>query len=306
MAQTRGSLSQLHDNTDRQVFVMLGRELKKLPPGWREYFKIEQSSRQTEIAMNIVGFGDTPEKPEGEPYVTNLLRPGHQKTVTHTEFGMGFEVTKTALEDDRYDQLQKYSMWLTHSANYVMAKRAANVLNNGFTTETTADGIALFNTAHSLAGGGTFANRAATDEALSWTAVKNAVIVMDTDAKHDSGQLSATVDNLCLIVPPHLEMLADRILNSTGLPGTDANDRNSLRSQRNWKIKVDKLLTSSTAWYIVAGNKDMHGLRAYERRALDQEEPMTDARTKNRLYTISFRYSWYALFPQNSFGSAGA
>ena len=306
MAQTRGSLSQLHDNTDRQVFVMLGNQLKKIPPGWRDYFKVETSTRQTEIAMNIVGFGDVPEKPEGEPYVTNLLRSGHQKTVTHTEFGMGFEATKTALEDDRYDQLAKYAMWLVFSAEYVMGKRAANVLNNGFTTETTADGVSLFNTAHTLAGGGTFGNARSANAALSWDALRDGIITLDTDTKHDSGQLSANVEDLILLVPPQLEMLADRVVNSTGLPGTDANDRNAIKHRRNISIKVNKLLTSSTAWFLFASNKSMHGLRSYERRPLDQEEPMTDARTKNRLYTISFRSSWYALFPQNSFGSAGA
>lgn len=306
MAQTRGSLSQLHDNTDRQVFVMLAKQLKALPPGWRDYFKVEQSSRKTEIAMNIVGFGDVPEKPEGEPYTTDLLRAGHTKTVTHTEFGMGFEVTNTALEDDRYDQLQKYAMWLTHSANYVMGKRAANVLNNGFTTETTADGVALFSTSHVLAGGGTFRNRPSADVALSWNSLRDAIIDLDTETKHDSGQLSANVESLILLVPPHLEMLADRIVNSTGLPGTDANDRNSIKSRRNIEIKVNKLLTDTNAWFVFAANKDMHGLRAYERRALVQEEPMTDPRTKNRLYTVSFRYSWYSLFPQNAWGTAGA
>ena len=308
MAQTRGSLSQLHDNTDRQVFVMLGTSLKKAKEAssWRELFKVENSQRQTEIAMNIVGFGDVPEKPEGDPYVTNLLRPGHEKRVTHTEFGMGFEVTKTALEDDRYDQLKKYAMWLVFSAEYVMGKRAANIFNNGFTTETTADGVAIFSTAHNLAGGGTFANRPSADGALSWNSLRDAIILLDTDTKHDSGQLSANVEDLNLIVPPQLEMLADRIVNSTGLPGTDANDRNSIKSRRNIDIKVNKLLTSTTAWFVKAKNKDMHGFRAYERRALDQEEPMTDARTKNRLYTISFRYSWYGLFPQNSVGNAGA
>ncbi len=306
MAQTRGSLIQLHDNTDRQVFVMLNAQLKKLPPGWRDYFKVEQSSRKTEIAMNIVGFGDVPEKPEGQPYVTDLLRAGHEKTVTHTEFGMGFEVTKTALEDDRYDQLAKYAMWLTHSADYVMGKRAANVLNNGFTTETTADGVALFSTSHILAGGGTFRNRPSSDVALSWNSLRDAIIDLDTETKHDSGQLAANVENLVLLVPPHLEMLADRIVNSTGLPGTDANDRNSIKSRRNIEIKVNKLLTDTNAWFLFPANKDMHGLRAYERRALDQEEPMTDARTKNRLYTVSFRYSWYSLFPQNAWGTAGA
>jgi len=62
MPHTRGSLSQLHDNVDREIFVMLNQQLKKLPPGWKEYFKVEQSSRMTEIAMNIVGFGDVPER----------------------------------------------------------------------------------------------------------------------------------------------------------------------------------------------------------------------------------------------------
>lgn len=306
MAQTRGSLSQLHDNTDRKVFVMLNQQLKKLPPGWRKRIKVESSSRQTEIAMNIVGFGDTPEKPEGQPYATDLLKPGFEKRVTHTEFGLGFEVTETALEDDRYDQLTKYGMWLTHSANYVLAKRAANLYNNGFTTETTGDGVAIFSTSHVLAGGGTFSNRSSADTALSWTSLRDAIITLETETKHDSGQLAASVDNLRLVVPPHLEMLADRIVNSTNLPGSADNDRNSIKSRRSIDIDVDKLLTDTNAWFLQAADNDMHGLRAYERVGLSQGEPMTDARTRNRLYTIRGRYSWYGLYGQNAFGNAGA
>ena len=69
---------------------------------------------------------------------------------------------------------------------------------------------------------------------------------------------------------------------------------------------MDKLLTDTNAWFVQAADNDLHGLRAYERVGLSQDEPMTDARTKNRLYTIRGRYSWYGLFPQNSFGNAGA
>jgi hypothetical protein len=306
MAQTRGSFSQLTDNTDRKVYVMLNKQLKELPDIWKQTFKVEDSERMTEIAMNVVGFGDIPEKPEGQPYVTDLLRPGFEKRVTHTEFGMGFEVTKTALEDDRYDQLKKYPMWLAFSAGYVMEKRAANIKNNGFSTETTADGVALFSTSHNLAGGGTFRNRPSSDVALSWNSLRDAIIDLETETKHDSGQLAASVQDLILEIPPHLEMLADRIVNSTALPGVADNDRNSIKARRNIKIVVNKLLTDTNAWFLFASNKDMHGLRAYERVPLDQEEPMTDARTKNRLYTVRFRYSWYALFPQNSWGTAGA
>lgn len=306
MAQTRGSLSQLHDNTDRKVYVMLDNQLKKLKPAWRSRLKVESSSRQTEIAMNIVGFGDTPEKPEGEPYATDLLRPGHEKRVSHTEFGLGFEVTETALEDDRHDQLSKYGKWLIFSTNYVLAKRAANIYNNGFTTETTADGVAIFSTSHVLAGGGTFANRSSADTALSWNGLRDAIITLETETKHDSGQLAETVENLRLVVPPHLEMLAERIVNSTNLPGVADNDTNAIKKRRNISIDVDKLLTDTNAWFVQAADSDMHGLRAFERVAVQQGEPMTDARTRNRLYTIRGRYSFYGLFPQNSFGNAGA
>ncbi len=306
MAQTRGSLSQLHDNTDRKVWVMLDAQLKALPPGWRKRIKVENSDRQTEIAMNIVGFGDTPEKPEGEPYATDLLRPGHEKRITHTEFGLGFEVTETALEDDRYGQLKRYGKWLTFSANYVLAKRAANLYNNGFSTETTADGVAIFSTSHVLAGGGTFSNRSSADTALSWTALRDAIITLETETKHDSGQLADTVESLRLVVPPHLEMLAERIVNSTNLPGVADNDTNAIKRRRNIAIDVDKLLTDTNAWFVQAADNDLHGLRSFERVALSQGEPMTDARTSNRLYKIRGRYSWYGLFPQNSYGNAGA
>ena len=306
MAQTRGSLSQLHDNTDRKVFVMLNNQLKKLPPGWRKRIKVQQSSRQTEISMPIVGFGDTPEKPEGQAYATDLLRPGFEKRVTHTEFGLGFEVTETALEDDRYDQLTKYGMWLVFSANYVLAKRAANLYNNGFSSETTADGQAIFSTTHVLAGGGTFSNRSSADTALSWNGLRDAIILLETDTKHDSGQVADTVENLRLVVPPHLEMLADRIVNSTNLPGVADNDRNAIKNRRNISIDVDKLLTDTNAWFVQAADNDLHGLRAYERVALSQGEPMTDARTRNRMYTIRGRYSWYGEYGQNAFGNAGA
>ena len=127
MAQTRGSFSQLHDNTDRLIFVMLDKQLKRLPNIWKKYTNVESSDRQTEISLGVVGFDDVPEKPEGDPYATALLRPGHEKRVTHTEFGYGFEVTKTALEDDRYKQLNKHAMWFMFSAGYVQEKRAANL-----------------------------------------------------------------------------------------------------------------------------------------------------------------------------------
>ena len=306
MAQTRGTFTQLFDNTDRMVFVMLGKQLKELPDIYRKVTKVLSSDRQTEISMNVVGFGDIPEKGEGAPYVTDMLLPGPEKRVTHTEFGMAFEVTQTALEDDRYDQLKKYATWLSFSAGYVLEKRAANLFNNGFSTETTADGLSIFNTGHTLVRGGTFRNKPSTDVNLSWDALNNAIIDLATETKHHSGQLAMATQNLILYVPPQLEMLADIVVNSQGRPFTADNDRNSIKSRRDISIVVNPLLTDTNAWFLVSANKEMHGIKAYERVPITQESPTTDPRTRSRLYPIRFRYSFFADIAQNVWGTQGA
>jgi hypothetical protein len=306
VAQTRGTFSSLHDNTDRLIYVMLDRQLKRLPNIWKKYTRVEDSDRMTEITQGVVGFDDIPEKPEGEPYASVTLRPGHEKRLTHTTFGRMFDVTKEALEDDRHKQLSKHAMWFMFAAGYVQERRAANLFNNGFTTETTGDGVAAFSTAHVLAGGGSFRNRPSTDAALSWNSLRDAIVDFATETKHDSGQLAMAVEDLYLIVPPQLEMLADRIVNSTQLPGTDANDRNAIKARRNIEIVVNPLLTSSTAWFLLAKNKDAHGCMAYERVPITIEETLMDVRTRNRSTPVRFRMSWGWEFGQNAWGTSGA
>ena len=304
--QTRGTFSQLHDNTDRLIYVMLDNELKKIPKIYTKYTEVMDSDRQTEISLNVVGFDDVPEKPEGQPYATATLRPGHEKRVTHTEFGYAFEASQTALEDDLHKQLKKHAMWFMFSANYVREKRAANLFNNGFSTETTADGLSAFNTAHVLAGGGTFRNRPSTDVDLSWNALRDAITDFSTETKHDSGQLAMAVQDLYLLVPPQLEMLADRIVNSTNLPGSADNDRNSIKARRNIEIIVNPLLTDTDAWFLLSKNKELHGCKSYDRVPVTIEETMLDVRTRSRMTPVRFRSSWFWLQPQNSWGTSGA
>lgn len=304
--QTRGSFSALYDNTDRRMFVMLDAQLKKLPKIYEQVTQVISSDRQTEISMNVVGFGDVPERAEGAPFATDILLPGPQKTVTHSGWGLAYEATIEAMEDDRKDQTSKYAMWLTFSAGYTVEKRAANIYNNGFTTELTSDGVSLFNTAHPLARGGTAANANASNPDLSWTALKNAIVDLATQTKHDSGQIALAAQSLVLYVPPNLEMLADRIVNSTNLPGSADNDRNAIKNRRDIKVVVNPLLTDSTAWFLVSQNKKMHGIKAYERIGIEQMEPETDPRTKSRLYPLRFRMSFFADTWQNAWGSTGS
>jgi hypothetical protein len=285
---------------------MLDNELKKLSKIYTKYTEVMDSDRQTEIALGVVGFDDVPEKPEGQPYASAILRPGHEKRITHTEFGYSFEASQTALEDDLHKQLKKHAMWFMFSANYVREKRAANLFNNGFSTETTSDGLSAFNTAHLLAGGGTFRNRPSSDVAFSWNALRDAITDFSTETKHDSGQLAMAVQDLYLLVPPQLEMLADRVINSTNLPGSADNDRNSIKVRRNIEIIVNPLFTDTNAWFLMAKNKELHGCKSYDRVPVTIEETMLDSRTRSRMTPVRWRSSWFWLNPQNSWGTAGA
>jgi len=106
-------------------------------------------------------------------------------------------------------------------------------------------------------------------------------------------------------VPPFLEFTADRILNSTLLPGSADNDRNPIKARRNWSIVVSPYLTDEDAWFLLPASKKQHGITSYTRVPMSMEPAMTDPRTRNRMYPIRFRRSWGCAFWQGVFGTPG-
>jgi hypothetical protein len=306
MAQVRGTFAELYDNVDKVVTALLGKQLKELPPKWTAVYDRKSSDRKFERFQTVQPFGDVPEKGEGATYTFDLIRPGYSKDVTPVEFGMGFEASETALEDDQFDVLSKYATWLAFSARVVQEKYAARPFNNGFGTQTTPDGVSLFNTAHVLKGGGTAKNRPSTDADLSFASLQQAMIDVQTETKLESGQLVAPVTSWILYVPPALEMLADRIVNTTALPGSADNDVNPIKRRRNIEIVVNPYLSDADAWFLVAAAKSQHGLVCIDRLPITQAPPMQDSRTGNRIYKIRFRQAWDAFLWQNVYGTSGA
>lgn len=305
--QTRGTFDALYDNVDKTIYGIIRDRLKELPRIYTDLFNIRTSDRKFERVVTYVPFGDTQTKGEGSPYAMDQIRQGFTKDFTHTENGLGFEVTQTALEDDVENILNRAGDWLAFSARYVEEGRAANPFNNGFSSETTPDGVSLFNTAHVLAGGaGTARNRPATDADLSMTSLTQAMIDTQTDQKDEAGHLSAPITSWKLVIPPALEFLADRIVNSAGLPGSADNDRNPMKSRRTWDVVVNPRLTDSDAWFLVAGSKGQHGLNFYRRTPISMEPMAIDARTGNRIFKIRHRFSVGAWAWQGTYGTAGA
>lgn len=306
MAQTRGTFPQLHDNTDyRAVYVLLEGALKEQPAIWRQYYNVESSDRKTEITQTYTELGDVPEKTEGSAYATDLLRPAHRKEVTHKTYGLGFEMTEEAKEDDQHNVLKRNTKWLAYSARYVQEKNAAAPLNNGFSSETSADGVAAFSASHVLGGGGTARNILNPGQDLSWNSLSQAAIDIQNQTLTEGGRFVTPIMEWDLIVPPALEFTAARIVNSTLLPGIADNDKNVLKDRRKFNIIVNPHLTDTDAWFLLAADKSRHGLKAYSRRPIQMVPVMVDARTGNEIYKVRFRMSWFWEQWQNAFASEG-
>jgi len=305
MAQTRGTFTELHDNLDRTVFTLLGKEYKQLNPIWKQIYAVKNSEKRSELVTTVTGMGDAQEKPEGQAFATDIIQAGYTKEFLHTEFGLAFEVTITAQEDDRHDVLNDYAKWLMFSMNVVYEKRAALLFNNGFSGENTPDGVSIFNASHALKGGGTARNQLSTPSNLSWTSLQQALTDWQRETKFESGQFMQPAENLILYVPPELEFTAHRIVASVGLPGSADNDVNSIKSLRNIKVVKNVYLTDTNAWFLLANNKT-HGFCSYTRVAVSMLPGMTNVETRNRHYPIRGRQSWGCKWWQGSFGTAGA
>lgn len=305
MAQTRGTFAELHDNTDRAVFTLLNKEYKELPAIWRKYYTVKTSQKRSELVMSVTGMGNVPEKAEGAAYATDVIRPGYSKEFLHTSFGMMFEVTREAEDDDRYDVLAEYAKWLMFSARVTEETRAALPFNNGFTSELSPDGVSVFNGTHPLKGGGTARNQLSVAAALSWTSLQTALTDWQRETKFEAGQFMLPADDLVLLVPPELEFTAHRIVASSLRPQTADNDTNAIKDLRSIKVVKNVYLTSTSAWFLLSSNKT-HGFCSYTRVPISMDQMMRDPRTRNRLYPVYFRRSWGVKWWQNAFGTAGA
>lgn len=305
MAQVRGTFPELYDNVDKILSAIMKEQLSELPKIYSNYFNIETSDRKFERHVTYVPMGDTQSKGEGDPYVMDSIRSGYTKDFVHTENGLGFEVSQTALEDDPENILKRAGQWLTFSARYLEEGRAANVFNNGFTTEQTPDGVSLFNATHALKGGGAGRNTLASAADLSATSLQQAMTDIQTQTFDEAGHLAMPVMNWYLVVPPALETIAYRLVASVQLPGSADNDINPMKALRTWRIIINPRLTDADAWMLVAQKKSAHGLTFYRRVPIELDPIEKDIRTNNRIIKVRHRFSVGAWTWVGVFGSPG-
>ena len=218
---------------------------------------------------------------------------------------MGFSITEEAVEDNLYDRLgARYTKALARSMAHTKQVKAANVLNNAFSSSFTGgDGVSLINTSHPLANGGSLANRATTMSDLNETSLENALISISTFV--DDRDMILALRGLKLIVPPQLQFVADRLLETPVRVGTADNDINAVRNMGLLPegYSVNHFLTDTDAWFIKTDCPD--GFKHFERTPISTSME-GDFDTGNVRYKARERYSFGFSNPRCVFGSQGA
>ena len=299
------SRAQLAKELEPGLNALFGMEYDRYENEHAEIFDTESSDRAFEEEVLIVGFGNASVKSEGQGVQFDSATEGFTARYTHETVALAFALTEEAVEDNLYDRLgARYTKALARSMAHTKQVKAANVLNNAFSASYTGgDGVSLINTAHTLADGGSLANRQTTMSDLNETSLENALISISTFV--DDRNMILALRGMKLIVPPQLQFVADRLLETPGRVGTADNDINAVKNMGLLPegYTVNHFLTDTDAWFLRTDCPD--GFKHFERTPISTSME-GDFDTGNVRYKSRERYSFGWSNPRCVFGSQGA
>ena len=210
----------------------------------------------------------------------------------HTEIGLGYAITRKAIDDNIYKtQFHPSNLGLVEAFQQTKEIYGASVLNNATTYNNAVggDGVSLCSTAHPI-DGGSVANTPTVQVDLNEATLLNAMIAVRTNFRDQAG-LKVFARARKLIVPPQLEPVAIRLTKTELRPGTADNDVNAILTTAGGLSEgymVNDFLTSAYAWFLLT---NIDGL-SYMERVRFETDMQVDFVTDNLLVKAYERYSF--------------
>ena len=283
--------------------ALFGLEYARYGEQHKEIYDTETSERSFEEETKLSGFSAAPVKNEGSAIAYDNAQEAFTARYNHETIALGFSLTEEAIEDNLYDSLSaRYTKALARAMAYTKQVKAAAVLNNGFTA-TGGDGVALFSTAHPLVSGGTNSNTQSTMADLNETSLEAAVIQI-AQWTDERGLLIAAKPKK-LVVPPQLQFVATRLLETQLRVGTTDNDINAIVNNGSVSegYTVNNFLTDPNGYFLTTDVPN--GMKHFVRTPLSNSMD-GDFDTGNVRYKSRERYSFGYSDPLGMWGSQGA
>ena len=285
--------------------ALFGLEYARYGEEHKEIYETETSERSFEEETKLSGFSAAPVKNEGSAIAYDNAQEAWTARYNHETIALGFSLTEEAIEDNLYDSLAaRYTKGLARAMSYTKQVKAAAVLNNGFSAAYTGgDGVALFSAVHPLVSGSTNSNTPATQADLNETSLENAVIQIA--AWTDERGLLIAAKPKKLVIPPALQFVATRLLETELRVGTNNNDINAIKNNGSIPdgYTVNHFLTDTNAWFLCTDVPN--GMKHFVRTPLSNSMD-GDFDTGNVRYKTRERYSFGWSDPLGMYGSSGS
>ena len=298
------SRQQLAKELEPGLNALFGLEYKNYENQHTEIFDTETSDRAFEEEVMLTGFANASVKAEGSAVSFDSANESFTSRYTHETIALAFSITEDAIEDNLYDSIAKrYTKALARSMANTKQIKAANVLNNAFSSGSAGgDGKELCATDHPTQAG-TFSNELATSADLNETSLEQAMI--DIAAFTDERGLKIAARGVKMIIPSELQFTAERLMKTANRTGTADNDINAIVSKGmiSGGYVVNNYLTDTDAFFIKTDVPN--GLKMFQRAAL-KTAMEGDFDTGNVRYKARERYSFGFSDPRGIFGSPGA
>ena len=299
------SRAQLAKELEPGLNALFGLEYKQYENQHTAIFDTENSDRAFEEEVMLSGFGTAAVKQEGSAVGYDDAQESFTARYTHETIALAFSITEEAVEDNLYDSIAKrYTKALARAMANTKQIKAANVLNNGFSSSYTGgDAVELFSSAHVSTSSSSNRNELSTASDLSETSLEQALI--DIAAMKDERGLKIAARGMKMIIPSALQFTAERIMKTAQRVGTADNDINAVKSlgMVPQGYAVNNFLTDTDAWFIKTDvpNGLKHMVRSPIKTAMEG-----DFDTGNMRYKARERYSFGWSDWRGIFGSEGA
>ena len=287
------------------LHALFGLEYERYNDEHEDIFDTETSERAFEEEVMLSGFGEAPVKGEGAAVVYETAQESFTSRYTHETVALAFALTEEAIEDNLYDTLSsRYTRALARSMQQTKQVTAANVLNNAFSSSFVGgDGKELCATDHPTVANVDLRNELSTSADLNETSLEQALI--DIADFRDERNLKINAQARRLIIPPALQFVADRLMETPGRVGTSDNDINAIRNMGmvSEGYVVNHYLTDTDAFFIKTDVPN--GLKHFVRSPVATSME-GDFETGNVRYKARERYSFGFSDWRGIFGSPGA
>jgi hypothetical protein len=268
---------------------------------WRDLVTMQMSEKHREEMVQNNSFGLAAVKEQGGSVSYDATSQGGTAIATHVVYGLGYIVTKEAIEDNLYEKL---AMGRANAMVETKNTVVANWFNRGFSASYPVgpDQVAMFSASHPSSSGNQ-SNLLATPADLSEAALED-LVIQANGATDDRGNKIA-LQVMSLHIPRQLEFEAARILKSINQNDSANNSVNALRALGTFPegVKVNNFFTDPDAFFIRTDVSD--GLTLFQRRALEFTKD-NDFGTENALAKATERYSIQIGDFREWFGTPGA